>query len=354
MTIDEKFMRRCLQLAQKGEGAVSPNPMVGAVIVHNGEIIGEGYHRKFGEAHAEVNAVRAVKNPELLSSSVMYVSLEPCAHHGKTPPCAEMIVSKRIPKVVVAVLDPNPQVSGKGIEIMRRAGVEVSVGILEKEAEELNRAFFVNQRYKRPYVILKWAQSADGFIDHQRLPEEKKAPAAISNKLMYSIVHKYRTTVEGIMVGTNTALLDNPKLTSRLWFGKNPTRIVIDKSGVIPADSAIFNSDADVIVFTRGDYPVKKPNVKAIAINFDEDTNRQILKHLYEQKIHSVLVEGGANLLSTFIQKNLWDEALVEISSKRLFSGVKSPEIGMDNAIIKKYLDSNQLHLKNEITQNFL
>lgn len=354
MTIDEKFMRRCLQLAQKGEGFAKPNPMVGAVIVHNGKVIGEGFHRQFGEAHAEENAIRSVKNPALLSSSTMYVSLEPCAHYGKTPPCAELIIENKIPKVVIAVSDPNPKVSGKGIKMMRNAGIDVTVGILSKEAEELNRFFFVNQLYNRPYVILKWAQSADGFIDHKRLSAEEKAPAQISNELTHSIVHKFRTKVQGIMVGTNTALLDNPKLNARKWFGNNPTRIVIDKDAKIPSNAEIFNDDANVIVFTQSDYPIKKNNIKPIAIDFSEDTNRQILKYLYAEKIYSVIVEGGAHLLSSFIEKKLWDEAYVEISKKKLISGVKAPEISMVNAIIKKYLDSSQHYLKNKITQNFL
>lgn len=354
MTIDEKFMRRCLQLALKGDGFVKPNPMVGAVIAHNGQIIGEGYHRQFGEAHAEVNAIRSVKNPDLLSSSVMYVSLEPCAHYGKTPPCAELIISKKIPKVVVAVRDPNPKVSGKGIEMMREAGIEVVSGVLETEATELNKSFFVNQLYNRPYVILKWAQSSDGFIDRDRLPNDNKPPALISNDLTHSIVHKFRTQVQGIMVGTNTAMLDNPKLTARKWFGKNPTRIVIDKDAKIPAHSAIFDEEANTLVFTQPDYPLKKSNIKSIVVDFKKDINIQILKHLYNQNIYSVLVEGGTFLLSTFIEKNLWDEAFIEISDKKLISGVKAPKISMENVSIKKYLDSVQLHLKNKITQNFL
>ena len=353
MTTDEKFMHRCLQLARKGEGLARPNPMVGAVIVHNGQVIGEGYHRQFAKAHAEVNAVLSVKDQALLSSSTLYVSLEPCAHHGKTPPCAELVIEKKIPKVVIAVSDPNPKVSEKGIEKMQKAGIEVTIGVLQKEAEELTRAFFVNQLYNRPYVILKWAQSADGFIDHRRSTAEE-APAQISNELTHSIVHKFRTHVQGIMVGTDTALLDNPKLTARKWFGNNPTRIVIDREAKIPSNAAIFNDDAAVIVFTQSGYPVRKRNVKAIVIDFNKDTNRQILKHLYTEKIYSLLIEGGARLLSTFIEKDLWDEAYIEIAEKKLISGVRAPGISMDNAITKKYLDSTQHHLKNKITQNFL
>ena len=346
-------MCRCLQLAQKGEGFARPNPTVGAVIVHNGQIIGEGYHRQFAGAHAEVNAICSVKEPALLSSSTLYVSLEPCAHHGKTPPCAELIIEKKIPKVVIAVSDPNPKVSGKGIEMMREAGIDVTVGVLQNEAEELNRTFFVNQLYRRPYVILKWAQSADGFIDRRRSTAEE-APERISNEVTHTLVHKLRAHVQGIMVGTDTALLDNPKLTARKWFGNNPTRIVIDREAKIPSNAAIFNDDATVIVFTRPGYPVRKRNIKPIVIDFNGDTNRQILNHLYAQKIHSVLVEGGARLLSTFINKNLWDEAHIEVAEKKLISGVKAPEIHMEKAIGKKYLGSTQYHLKNEITQNFL
>lgn len=346
-------MYRCLQLAKKGEGFARPNPMVGAVIVHNGQIIGEGYHRQFAEAHAEVNAILSVKDQALLSSSTLYVSLEPCAHHGKTPPCAELIIEKKIPKVVIAVSDPNPKVSGKGIEKMQKAGIDVTIGILQKEAEKLNRVFFVNHLYNRPYVILKWAQSADGFIDHRRSTAEE-TPARISNDLTHSIVHRFRTHVQGIMVGTGTALLDNPQLTARKWFGNNPTRIVIDREAKIPSNAAIFNEDSTVIVFTQSDYPIKKRNVKTIVLDFSKDTNRQILKHLYAEKIYSVLIEGGTRLLSTFIDKNLWDEAYIEIAATKLISGVKAPGISMDNAITKKYLDSTQYHLKNKITQNFL
>ena len=353
MTTDEKFMYRCLQLAKKGEGFARPNPMVGAVIVHNGQIIGEGYHRQFAEAHAEVNAILSVKDQALLSSSTLYVSLEPCAHHGKTPPCVELVIEKKIPKVVIAVSDPNPKVSGKGIEKMQKAGIDVTIGILQKEAEKLNRVFFVNHLYNRPYVILKWAQSADGFIDHRRSTAEE-TPARISNDLTHSIVHRFRTHVQGIMVGTGTALLDNPQLTARKWFGNNPTRIVIDREAKIPSNAAIFNEDSTVIVFTQSDYPIKKRNVKTIVLDFSKDTNRQILKHLYAEKIYSVLIEGGTRLLSTFIDKNLWDEAYIEIAATKLISGVKAPGISMDNAITKKYLDSTQYHLKNKITQNFL
>lgn len=354
MTVDEKFMYRCLQLARKGEGFAKPNPMVGAVVVHEGKIIGEGCHFRFGEAHAEVNAVCSVKEAGLLPASTLYVSLEPCAHYGKTPPCAQLLIDKKIGRVVVAVSDPNPHVSGRGIAMLRAAGIEVTVGVLEKEARQLNRAFFTSQICRRPYVVLKWAQSADGFIDTERPMEGNEPPVLISNALTHVLVHKLRTEVQGIMVGTRTALLDNPRLTARKWYGDNPVRIVLDREGRIPENSLIFNEEAPVIVFTQAAYPVRKKNLKALVIDFSADTNRQILEHLYAEKIYSLMVEGGACLLSTFIEKNLWDEAYVEVSDKKLYSGVKAPEIDKGHAAVRRYAGSVQHHLKNKITQNFL
>ena len=351
MTTDEKYMYRCLQLAGKGKGYVNSNPMVGAVIVHDGQIVGEGYHKKFGEPHAEANAINSVKNSSLLQESTLYVSLEPCTHYGKTPPCTELIISKKIPRVVVATRDPNPKVSGKGVQMMRDAGIKVTEGILNNEAKELNRVFFVNHLYERPYIILKWAQSNDGFIDHERSLFTKNAPAKISNEITEIIIHKLRTHVQGIMVGTNTVLMDNPKLTARKWFGKNPVRITIDKRNMIPSHSQIFNNDAKTIVFTENpDYHIKKENVKPIVIDFSSDTNTQIIKHLYTENIRSVLVEGGAQLLASFIAKNLWDEAYIEISTKILNKGTKAPHIQGDRIKIKQYLNSIQIHLKNKIS----
>ncbi|MDR1742273.1 MAG: bifunctional diaminohydroxyphosphoribosylaminopyrimidine deaminase/5-amino-6-(5-phosphoribosylamino)uracil reductase RibD [Dysgonamonadaceae bacterium] len=355
MTIDEKYMRRCLHLAAKGIGFTKPNPMVGAVIVHSDRIIGEGYHRKYGEPHAEVNAIMSVKDSYLLSESTLYVSLEPCSHYGKTPPCAALIVSKKIPRVVVACSDPNPMVSGNGIQMMKDAGIDVSLGLLQKEAEALNRSFFVNQLYNRPYITLKWAQSRDGFIDHHRTSLSENPPVQLSNNITMSLVHKLRTEVQGIMVGTNTVMLDNPRLTARKWYGENPVRIAIDRAGLIPADSAIFNDEADTILFTqRLDYPTKKNNLKTIAIDFADNVNRQILEHLYREGIYSVMVEGGSHLLQSFIDAGMWDEAFVEIAPKNLVSGVKSPGIWFANSISRDFSGSVQIHLKNEISRKFL
>ena len=350
------FMRRCFQLARKSEGFTKPNPIVGSIVVYNNKIIGEGYHRQFGESHAEVNAINSVKDKSLLPQSTLYVSLEPCTHHGKTPPCAQLIISNKIPRVVLAIRDPNPKVSGKGIEIMRNAGIEVIEGVLEEEARELNKFFFVNQLHSRPFIILKWAQSKDGFIDLHRDPIDNKQPTIISNILTHTIVHKFRTRVQGILVGTNTALLDNPQLTSRKWYGSNPTRIVIDRHNKLTHNLALFDGTVPTIIFTENipEDSDESNFLKFIELNYAEDTINQILKHLYRERIYSLLVEGGSKLLSSFILNNLWDEAYVEVADLELRLGVKAPEIQGENIEVNKYLNSSQFHLKSKITRNIL
>lgn len=349
------FMRRCFQLALKSEGFTKPNPLVGSIIVYKNRIVGEGYHRQFGGSHAEVNAINSVKDKSLLQHSTLYVSLEPCAHHGKTPPCAQLIVSMKIPRVVIAIRDPNPKVSGKGIELMRNAGIEVIEGVLEDEARDLNKYFFVNQLYSRPFIILKWAQSRDGFIDIHRNPLENRQPTIISNKLTHTIVHKFRTCVQGILVGTNTAILDNPQLTSRKWYGDNPTRVVIDRQNKLPSSLVLFDGTVPTIVFTEKT-PVNAVNtpLKFIEIDFEGDTIIQIINHLYNENIHSLLVEGGSKLLSSFIKKDMWDEAYIEFAKLELKSGIKAPEIQGNEIEVNKYLNSSQFHLKSKITRNIL
>lgn len=355
MTVHTLFMRRCFQLARKGEGFTHPNPMVGAVVVHDGKIIGEGFHRRYGEPHAEVNAIDAVRDTSLLRRSILYVSLEPCSHHGKTPPCAELIAEKGIPKVVVATRDPNPKVAGKGLAWMRERGIEVVEGILKEEACALNRAFFVNQLLKRPYVILKWAQSRDGFIDRTRTSREER-PIKLSNELTSCLAHMLRTRVQGIMVGTQTAMLDDPKLTVRHWYGNQPTRVVIDRTNRIPNDRTLFTGSPPTIVFTESISPVRseKSGVKQIKVDFSKETIQQVLKWLYDEKIFILLVEGGSQLLTSFIEQQLWDEAYVEISAKALYSGIKAPSINGYTISNENFLDSTRLHLKNQITRNFL
>ncbi|MDR0333464.1 MAG: bifunctional diaminohydroxyphosphoribosylaminopyrimidine deaminase/5-amino-6-(5-phosphoribosylamino)uracil reductase RibD [Dysgonamonadaceae bacterium] len=355
MSLDNIYIRRCFQLARKGEGFTRPNPMVGAVVVYNDKIIGEGYHRKFGEVHAEVNAINAVKNSSLLPKSTLYVSLEPCSHYGKTPPCAELIVSKKIPRVVIAVSDPNPKVSSKGIQMLRDNGVEVTVGILENEAHELNKAFFTNQIHRRPYIILKWAQSSDGFIDIERTSREEKPPTRISNDLTSVLAHKLRTEIQAIMVGTRTAFLDNPQLTARKWFGENPTRIVIDRENKLPADLAIFDGIAPTIVFTDifTNNLIKKESITYIPIDFSQNVEEQIIHQLYERKICSLLVEGGTKTISSFIEKNLWDEAFVEISDTPLHNGIKVPEIQGKTIKTNIFFNSIQIRLESKTTRKF-
>ena len=356
MSSHTTYIHRTLQLARKGAGFTQPNPMVGAVIVHNNQIIGEGYHRKYGEAHAEVNAINSVKDTALLTKSTLYVSLEPCSHYGKTPPCAELIIASNIPRVVVATADPNPKVSGKGIQMMRDSGVEVVVGVLEDEARRLNKPFFVNHTLQRPYIVLKWAQSSDGFIDIERTSCEEKPPARLSNDITAVLAHKLRTEVQAILVGTHTALLDNPQLTARKWFGNNPTRIVIDRENKLSLDLAIFDGATPTIVFASSvpDNARKKENVTHIPVDFSKNVVEQMLQHLFERKITSLLVEGGEKTLSSFIKIGLWDEAFIEISDTPLFAGVESPVIQGVTVEASCFFGSIRNRLESKTTRNFI
>lgn len=323
MNYELKYMSRCLQLAEYGAGHVAPNPMVGAVLVCDDKIVGEGYHRHFGEAHAEPNAINSVKNPELLQKSTLYVSLEPCSHYGKTPPCADLIVSTGIQRVVIGTLDPNPQVAGRGVEILRKAGIEVEIGVLEADCRELNKRFFIFQEQKRPYVLLKWAQTQDGFMDRIRT-NVIEPPLQISNNITRQFTHKMRSENQSILVGANTVLLDNPTLTVRNWSGKTPIRIGIDRQGQIPDDFHLLDGSVSTIIFTEKDQP-DKPHVEFVKIDFDSNCIQTILTKIYERNIHSVLVEGGPTILNSFLEAGLWDEANVEVSPQRIFEGVAAP-----------------------------
>lgn len=340
MTEQEKYMQRCLELAAKGFGNVAPNPMVGSVIVYNGEIIGEGYHEHYGMAHAEVNAINAVKDKSLLKKATLYVNLEPCSHFGKTPPCADLIIEHKIPYVVIGTIDSFAQVCGRGIEKLSKAGIDVKVGVLEDECKELNKRFFTFQEKKRPYIILKWAQTADGFIDKERT--DASTPALkISNDAAQKMVHNWRSKEQAIMVGKNTALLDNPQLTVRKVKGKNPIRIVTDKNLAIPADYYLLDKTVPTIVFT--DIKMNsETNLEYVNINFDEKIIPQILNELYKRNIQSLIVEGGYNLLNSFIADNCWDEAKVFISEERIHSGINAPEIALKPAS-KEQVDTNIL-----------
>ena len=325
MLVEERFMARCIELARHGLGHVAPNPMVGAVIVHNGAIVGEGFHRRCGEAHAEVNAIASVKDETVLRDSTIYVSLEPCSHYGKTPPCAELIIKKGIPRVVVGCLDPFPEVSGRGVRMLREAGIEVVTGVLEKECQELNKAFMTFQTQKRPYVTLKWAESADQYMDIKR-DSVDISPVVFSNAETSVRVHKLRAESTAILVGTSTALLDNPSLNVRHWAGQSPIRLVIDRIGKIPSNYHLFDKSVSTIVFTAS-RKEKKDNIEYVPLNFDIPIVPQILQWMFEQKLNSLMVEGGANLLQQFIDSELWDEAFVEQSPKVIHEGIKSPHI---------------------------
>jgi diaminohydroxyphosphoribosylaminopyrimidine deaminase/5-amino-6-(5-phosphoribosylamino)uracil reductase len=303
----ELYMRRCLQLAGLGAGYVAPNPMVGAVLVSEGRIIGEGYHRKYGQAHAEVNCINSVKETDqyLISSSTLYVSLEPCAHYGKTPPCADLVIKNAIPTVVVGCRDPFKQVDGKGIEKLQQAGVEVILGVLEKECSALNKRFFVFNIEKRPYIILKWAQSNNGMI-----AEADGSPVSISNAFTNKLVHRWRSEEAGIMVGTNTALNDNPQLNTRLWTGNSPVRLVLDLNLRLPTNLKLFDQQQKTVVLNSVEEG-ENGAVLFYKIEKEQSLVKQILDTCYKLNIQSVLVEGGAKLLQSFIDSGIWDEARV-------------------------------------------
>ena len=352
MSTDEKYMQRCLQLASSGKGSVAPNPMVGAVVVYNGKIIGEGYHRQYGKAHAEVNAINSVSDKSLLKESTIYVSLEPCSHYGKTPPCSQLIIDMEIPRVVVATLDPYYKVSGRGVQMLREAGVEVVIGVLEKEARLQNKEFFVSQTQNRPYIYLKWAQTSDGFIDKKRMDGEAIEPTPISNNLTKTLVHKLRSEVSAIMIATNTAVNDNPSLTTRLWFGKNPQRIILDRSRRIPTNYHLLDNKVDTIIFTeKADDDCTNSRTDFVEMKFDQYLIPSILKELNKRKINSLLVEGGSALLQSFIDLGAWDEAYVEVADKRFTEGTKAPCIQGEVVDDRKIIDSQAVHLIN--TQNY-
>ncbi len=333
MKIEEKYMRRCLQLARNGLGRTAPNPMVGAVIVCGGRIIGEGYHVRCGGPHAEVNAIASVREPELLPQSTMYVSLEPCSHYGKTPPCADLIIEKRIPRVVVGCADPFAQVAGRGIEKLRQAGVEVVVGVCEAECRELNKRFITFHGKKRPYVTLKWAESADRFIDRLRTPGDGASPVVFSTPATRQLVHKRRAEHQAILVGSRTARLDNPSLTVRDWDGPAPLRLVIDRSGMLPATLRLFDGPVPTRVYTAQPARVAyaaHSGVTCVALQEGEEIIPQIFADLHAQGIQSLLVEGGAQLHQAFIDASMWDEIIVERSPLHLGEGVPVPVLPTD------------------------
>jgi diaminohydroxyphosphoribosylaminopyrimidine deaminase/5-amino-6-(5-phosphoribosylamino)uracil reductase len=337
----EKYMRRCIELAKNGLGTTYPNPLVGSVIVYNNKIIGEGWHKKSGEPHAEVNAVNSVKDKSLLKKSTIYVSLEPCSHFGKTPPCCDLIIENEIPNVVIGTIDPNIKVAGNGIKKLIEAGKNVTVGVLEAECLELNNRFFTFHLKKRPYVILKWAESQDGFIAPIKNLRKEQKPIWITNEFSRQLVHKWRSEEQAILVGTNTVIDDNPKLDVRNWEGNNPIRIILDQNNRIPKDSHIYDNKVKTIIISNLAQVNNGENTTFDVIDFERNLANQILNPLYKHKIQSVIIEGGLRTLKTFIEENLWDEARIFIGNNCFISGIKAPIIALKN--IKKHSIGNDI-----------
>ena len=347
MNNHEEYIARCIELAKNGFGTSYPNPMVGSVIVYNGQIIGEGWHRKSGEPHAEVIAIRSVKDPSLLDKATIYVSLEPCSHFGKTPPCCDLIIKNKIPNVVIGTVDYNIKVAGNGIKRLKEAGANVIVGVLEKECYELNQRFFTFHEKKRPYIILKWAQTKDDFI--APLAKNDQKPVWITNSYSRQLVHKWRTEEHAILVGTQTVIDDNPKLNARDWEGNNPIRVVIDQNNRIPETANIFDNQSKTIVFSKNKAVVSSENTIFEVIDFQDNIAQQIVERLFQHQIQSVIIEGGTQTLQTFIDANLWDEARVFIGNSEFGNGIKAPmlnktpskkeKIGTDELVIIKNYD---------------
>lgn len=325
MKSDIKFMQRCIQLARCGEAGAPPNPMVGAVVVEGGRIIGEGFHRRCGGPHAEVNAIASVKAGHLLSRSTLYVNLEPCSHYGKTPPCTDLIIRSGIPRIVIGCTDPFASVNGTGIRKLKEAGCEVTTGILEEECRELNRRFFTFHQKHRPWILLKWAQSKDGYIDRRRNNGTgEKAPCHFSTPLTQTLVHRLRARSQAIMVGTNTAIMDNPSLTTRLWPGASPLRLTVDRKGILPDTLRLMHGSTPAVIYTS-------------------QCLQDILDDLYHRGIQSLLVEGGAKLLQSFINAGLWDEARIETAPFLLGKGTEAPLLTDAEPLCQKDYDGQAI-----------
>lgn len=337
MNLHEKYIKRCIELAKNGLGNTYPNPMVGSVIVYNNTVIGEGWHKKAGQPHAEVNAINAVEDEKLLKDATIYVSLEPCSHTGKTPPCANLIVDKGIKNVVIGIVDSNSKVSGAGVAHLKNNGCNVIVGVLEAECYELNKRFFTFHNKKRPFIILKWAETKDGFIDKLRTKTDENSPNWISNEYSQQYVHKMRAEENSILVGTNTALNDNPRLNVRSWSGENPIRILIDRAAKMPSDYNLLDGSVKTIVFSEVKHIVDSyGNVIFERIDFSENVPQQICEVLYKYEIQSVIIEGGAKTLKGFIDAHLWDEAFVFVGDVLFTEGLKAPKLKKVPSEIRK------------------
>lgn len=340
--LHEKYMKRCIQLAKNAEGLAYPNPMVGSVIVHENKIIGEGWHKKAGEAHAEVNAIASVKDKSLLTRATIYVSLEPCSHFGKTPPCSDLIIQHKIPNVVIGIQDPFSKVSGRGIQKLQQAGCHITLGVLEDACYELNKRFFTFHTKKRPFIILKWAQSDDGFL--APLQQEKRKPVWLSNSYSKQLVHRQRSIEQAILVGTNTAIKDNPALTTRDWFGNTPLRVIVDKENKIPTESYIFDGEHNTLIFTNTP-KINQHNISYIKVENNTNLSTQICNHLHTIGVQSIIIEGGKKTLEYFIENNLWDEAYVyKTNNIYLKHGIFAPVL-KKTAYSCKQIKNNTLSL---------
>lgn len=339
-------MLRCIQIGENGLGNTAPNPMVGSVIVLHNKIIGEGHTSPYGGSHAEVNAINSVTDPSLLKDATLYVTLEPCSHYGKTPPCADLIIKHKIKTVVVGTLDPHEKVAGKGIKKLKEAGCTIITPVLEKECKEHHKRFLTFHTKKRAYVILKWAETKDGFIAPEpSAREEEPKPFWITNTYSRQLVHKWRTEEKAILVGTNTAIQDNPKLDARSWKGKNPIRIVIDKTLKLKPTSYLMDNSVKTIVFTEN----KKPTNTSTQINyqsipFDTHLAEHISNALFQMDITSVIIEGGTKTIQTFIDANIWDEARVFTGTSNFNKGIKAPII-KGKTVQTKQIETDQLNL---------
>lgn len=348
MKIQENYIKRCLALAKNGLGTTYPNPLVGAVIVYEGKIIGEGWHHQAGKAHAEVNAIAQVEDSEVLKKSTIYVSLEPCSHFGKTPPCSDLIIAKGIKNVVIGMLDPFEKVAGRGIKKLLEAGCNLKVGVLEEECKELNKRFLTYNLKKRPYVILKWAQSKDSFLSPYAWPEKpkKQAPIWITNSVSKQLVHKWRAEEQAILIGSKTALTDNPQLTTRLWDGPSPYRILLDPDLEVGHKHSLFSDGNPTLVLYKSNLipPVNQQNIDYEPIELGENLPHQILEIAYKKGIQSLLIEGGGVTLQTFINQNLWDEARVFDGSVYFNGGTPAPKIE-GKLVSKQNINSDFLKL---------
>ncbi|WP_222984403.1 bifunctional diaminohydroxyphosphoribosylaminopyrimidine deaminase/5-amino-6-(5-phosphoribosylamino)uracil reductase RibD [Flagellimonas meishanensis] len=343
MKIHQKYILRCLELGKKGLGSTAPNPMVGCVIVHNDKIIGEGFTSPYGGPHAEVNALNSVQDRSLLSKATLYVSLEPCAHYGKTPPCANLIAEYRIPKVVIGIEDPHEKVAGKGIGIIKEAGSEVIVGVLAEACRQHHKRFLCHHEKKRPYIILKWAETQDGFMAPENEKRESDpTPFWITNELSRQLVHKWRSEEQAILVGTQTVLKDNPKLSTRHWVGKSPIRVVLDKDLKVPRDFSVFDSSVKTLVLTQiSNTSAYLDHIDYEIVDFSKPIASQLCDILYARNITSLIVEGGRHTLQTFIDDGLWDEARIFRGSHSFQKGLAAPNL--DGKLISEQTISSDM-----------